>query len=101
MGFNVSNDKMNEQEKAAKQVEVAGWLKSKGYDRRTWQGMAKIIVDYLDEQPVEKLGSAFTVSDERSGLCQSFVVDTTTSSATKCANCQKEAWEHISSVYPA
>jgi hypothetical protein len=33
-------------------------------------------------------------SEEREELCQSFVVDTRTSSATKCANCQKEAWEH-------
>lgn len=40
---------MTPQEKAAKEVEVAGWLKSKGYDRKTWQGMSKIIVGYLDE----------------------------------------------------
>lgn len=42
---------MTPQEKAAKEVEVAGWLKKKGYDRRTWQGMAKVIVDYLAENP--------------------------------------------------
>ena len=38
--------------------------------------------------------SDVVLSEERAELCQSFVVDTRTSSATKCANCQKEAWEH-------
>ncbi len=40
---------MTPQEMASKEVEVVGWLKSKGYDRRTWNGMSKIIVDYLAE----------------------------------------------------
>lgn len=49
---------MTPQEKASKEVEVAGWLKSRGYDRRTWQGMAKIIVDYLAEHPVKSVDLA-------------------------------------------
>ena len=52
---------MTAQEKASKQVEVAGWLKSQGYDRRTWQGMAKIIVDFLAEHPVKSVGSGDVV----------------------------------------
>ena len=38
--------------------------------------------------------SGVVLSEERADVCQSFVVDTTTSSATICANCKKEAWEH-------
>jgi hypothetical protein len=47
------------------------------------------------QQQVNSVDLADVVlSEERAELCQSFVVDTRTSSATKCANCQKEAWEH-------
>lgn len=50
---------------------------------------------WLESDECKALNIAGVVfSEERADVCQSFVVDTTTSSATICANCKKEAWEH-------
>ena len=52
------------------------------------------VIEYAQQQVNSVDLADVVLSEERAELCQSFVVDTRTSSATKCANCQKEAWEH-------
>ena len=55
----------------------------------------EVILPSMLESLVQKdLIAGVVFSEERAEVCQSFVVDTTTSSATICANCKKEAWEH-------
>ena len=41
---------MNEQEKAAKEIEIFGWLNKQGYDRRASKDIAPIIVRYLETE---------------------------------------------------
>jgi len=37
-------------ERAEIEKEAAGWMKSKGYDRKTWNGTAKIIADFIADR---------------------------------------------------
>jgi hypothetical protein len=85
---------MTPQEKASKQVEVAGWLKSEGYDRRTWQSMAKIIVDYLAEHPVKSVGLA----DVRKSGCKFCGCESYTKRTQGVLACQRcnEDWQPVS-----
>lgn len=40
---------MNKEELAQKEIEVSAWMKSKGYDRRSYREVAPIVTKYLNE----------------------------------------------------
>jgi len=40
---------MTPSEKAAKEIEVIGWMSRQGYDRRASKDIAPIIVNYMEE----------------------------------------------------
>lgn len=58
---------MTDQERANKEIEVANWMKNKGYDRRTYKDIAPIIVKYTEEQlAIDSVISRFqTLAKER------------------------------------
>lgn len=45
---------MTPTERANKEVEVAEWLKKKGYARKTWKAIAPVIVQYLADHKTVK-----------------------------------------------
>ena len=50
---------MTMEETAAKEIEVAGWMNKKGYDRRASKDVAPIIVKYLQSQslPIDNVSN--------------------------------------------
>jgi hypothetical protein len=53
---------MTKQEIAEKRLEVFGWMKSKGYDRKASKDISGIIVHYLKDQVINTLEPASSVS---------------------------------------
>lgn len=58
---------MTKETKAELAQKAAEWMKSSGYDRRTWQGTSQIIANFIDENRSEVLAIAGVVATE--GKC--------------------------------